>query len=95
MSTGNRGVLSRLGHKEDPSITGARQRVSQAEHAEKEADAALVQARAAVREAREHVIALEREAEEEARLAKIKQAQAKDISKRGAHLGRKCLETFL
>lgn len=89
VSSGGHGVLSRFGHKEDPSITGARQRVHQAEQAEKEADAALIQARAAVRDAREHVKALEREAEEEARLAKIKQAQAKDISKRGANLGRK------
>jgi hypothetical protein len=42
-----------------------------------------------VREAREYVKRLEREAEEEARLAKIKQSQAKAIGKRGKALGRK------
>lgn len=36
-----------------------------AENAEREADRALVQARAAVREAREHIKLLEREAAEE------------------------------
>lgn len=47
-----------------------------------------MQARAAVREAREHIKRLEREAAEEARLAKIKQNQAKSISKRAKPLGR-------
>lgn len=50
---------------EDPSIVDARQRVAQAERAEQEADRALVQARAAVRDAREHVKVLEQEAAEE------------------------------
>ncbi|KAK0749028.1 hypothetical protein B0T18DRAFT_96420 [Schizothecium vesticola] len=72
----------------DPSITQARERVMGAEMAEREADRALLAARESVREAREHVRRLELEAEEEARLAKIKQHQARDISKRGKQLGR-------
>lgn len=59
-----------------------------AETAEREADRALLAARGSVREAREHVRRLELEAEEEARRAKIKQSQARDISKRGKQLGR-------
>jgi len=62
--------------------------VFSAEAAEKEADRALMAARAAVKDAREHVKRLEREAAEEARLAKIKQKQAMSISKRGKALGR-------
>lgn len=49
----------------DPTIAAARQKVSDAESFEREADHALNQARAAVREAREHVKILEREAVEE------------------------------
>ncbi len=51
--------------REDASITAARQRVAGAEVAERDADRALLQARAAVREAREQVKRLEREAAEE------------------------------
>ncbi|OAL39535.1 hypothetical protein AYO20_01405 [Fonsecaea nubica] len=86
-STRGSGGLFHRNH-EDPSIVSARERVLQAETAEREADRALVQAKAAVREARDRVKMLEREAEEEARLAKIKQHQAKDISKRAKPLGR-------
>ena len=87
--TNNHNFLHRLGHdKEDPSISNARQRVLSAEQAEREADRALVEARTAVRQAREHVKALELEAAEQARLATIKQHQAADISKRAAPLGR-------
>lgn len=50
---------------DDPSVVTARQRVSDAEAAEREADRALMQARAAVRDARDHVKRLEREAGEE------------------------------
>lgn len=60
-----------------------------AEAAEREADRALFAAKAAVREAREHVKALEREAAEQARLAKVKQQAAKGLGKRGKALGRK------
>ena len=51
--------------KNDPSVVAARQRVSGAEAAEREADRALMQARAAVRDARDHVKRLEQEALEE------------------------------
>ena len=53
------------GSKQDPTIRSARQKVSDAETAERDADRALVQARISVKEAREHVKALEKEAEEE------------------------------
>jgi hypothetical protein len=49
----------------------------------------LLVAKNAVREAREHVHRLEREAAEEARLAKIKQSEAKALGKKGKMLGRK------
>lgn len=51
--------------KNDPSVVSARQRVSDAEAAEREADRALMQARAAVRAARDYVKRLEQEAVEE------------------------------
>ncbi|KIV89533.1 hypothetical protein PV10_06926 [Exophiala mesophila] len=86
-STRNSGGLFNR-HSEDQSISGARERVLSAERAEQEADRAALQARTAVREAREHVKNLEREAAEEARLAKIKQNHARDISKRAKPLGR-------
>ncbi|KAK5636437.1 hypothetical protein RRF57_012149 [Xylaria bambusicola] len=94
----NRSVLSRtFGHGSgrnvelDPSIVQARERVMNAENAERDADRALEAARLRVREARNEVKRLELEAAEEARLAKIKQYHAKEVSKRGKHLGR----TFL
>jgi len=59
-----------------------------AEGAEREADKALIAARAAVRHAREEVKRIELEAAEEARLAKIKQGHAASLSKRGKALGR-------
>jgi type IV secretory pathway VirD2 relaxase len=73
---------------EDASIVAARERVMSAEAAEREADRALFAAKAAVREAREHVGRLEREASEEARRAKAKQVAAKSIGRRGKALGR-------
>ncbi|KAF3386807.1 hypothetical protein F1880_001692 [Penicillium rolfsii] len=81
------GLLHRT--HEDPSIIAAREQVLRAETAEREADKALIASRKAVKEARDHVKLLEREAAEEARLAKIKQSQAKSISKRAKPLGRK------
>ncbi|TVY17241.1 hypothetical protein LARI1_G004233 [Lachnellula arida] len=66
----------------------ARERVQNAEAAERDADRALIQARAAVKEARAHVKKIEQEAAEEARLARIKQEQASSISKRAQPLGR-------
>lgn len=74
----------------DPSIVQARERVMGAEAAEREADRALELARREVREAREEVKRLEIEAKEEARRAKIKAYHAKEVSKRGKALGRKC-----
>lgn len=59
------GGLFNRHNNEDPSIIGARERVASAEAAERDADRALMQARTAVREAREHVKMLEREAAEE------------------------------
>jgi hypothetical protein len=58
-----RGLFHR--NTEDPTILAARERVFSAEAAEQAADKALVNAKAAVREAREHVRRLEREAAEE------------------------------
>jgi hypothetical protein len=49
----------------DPSIINARQKVSEAENAEKDADRALMEARKHVKLAREHVRTLEHEASEE------------------------------
>lgn len=49
----------------DPSIAGAREKVRFAEEREKAADQALVHARQAVADAREHARKLELEAEEE------------------------------
>ncbi|KAI1650918.1 uncharacterized protein F4817DRAFT_326218 [Daldinia loculata] len=72
----------------DPSIVQARERVMQAETAERDADRALESARIRVREARADVKRLELEAAEEARRAKIKQYHAREVSKRGKQLGR-------
>jgi len=77
----------RSGH-EDASISGARQRVIDAEIAERDADRALMAARGAVKDARDQVRALELEAKEEARLAKLKQRAAGDISRRAKPLGK-------
>lgn len=94
-STERRGHLMRShGHgtskhdELDPSIAAARERVIHAERAEKEADRAMAEARARVREAKEEVKRMEEEAREEARRAKIKQDQAREVSKRGKGLGR-------
>ncbi|GFP59058.1 hypothetical protein TASIC1_0012006100 [Trichoderma asperellum] len=72
----------------DPSILQAREHVMQAEAAEIDADRALGEARMRVRAAKDHVWRLEEEAKEEARRAKIKQEQAREVSKRGQGLGR-------
>ncbi|KAI1097197.1 hypothetical protein F4804DRAFT_328329 [Jackrogersella minutella] len=88
----HRSVLQRtFGHGNadmDPSIIQAREHVMQAETAERDADRALESARIRVREARAEVKRLELEAAEEARLAKIKQYHAREVSKRGKQLGR-------
>lgn len=66
-----------------------------AEEAERQADRALMAARSAVRDAREHVKQLEMEAAEEARLAKIKQHQAGEIGKSARGLGRESISSLL
>ncbi|CAA9964259.1 hypothetical protein PTNB85_06353 [Pyrenophora teres f. teres] len=81
-------MFSRNTGSGDPSIATAKQSLMNAEAAERDADRALFVARNAVREAREHVARLEREAGEEARLAKIKQGEAKALGKKGKLLGR-------
>jgi hypothetical protein len=50
---------------EDPTIIAATERLANAEAREKDADRALLNARAAVKEAREHIKRLEKEAAEE------------------------------
>ncbi|CAK5281615.1 unnamed protein product [Mycena citricolor] len=74
-------------HK-DPTIIAAKEKVVTAEKAEAAADAALNQARAMVREAKDHVRFLEREAAEEQKRARAKQAIANDVSKSARGLGR-------
>lgn len=75
-------------HTTDPTILAARERIMGAEEAERQADRALDIARREVRDARDQIRALEREAKEEARLAKIKEQSAREVSKRGKALGR-------
>ncbi|KAK1222766.1 hypothetical protein PQX77_014375 [Marasmius sp. AFHP31] len=90
-SGGSGGFLGFGGNRSignDPSIMGARQKVEEAERAEREADQALNLARASVREARDHVKFLEKEAADDARRAKAKQAEAKVVSKTARALGR-------
>ncbi|EGX49216.1 hypothetical protein TWF569_011173 [Orbilia oligospora] len=82
------GFFNRGHGNEDPSISGARQRVIDAEVAERDADRALMAAKSAVKDARDHVKSLELEAKEQARLAKLKQRAAGDISKRARPLGK-------
>lgn len=62
-STGRHSLLHR--NHEDPSIQAARQQVYRAEHAEREADKALIASRQAVKDAKERVKRLEAEAAEE------------------------------
>lgn len=89
---GGGGLLSRkkggVADDMDPSIVHARERVMSAEAAEMEADRALDQARQQAREARGDVKALEAEAKEDARRAKVKQQHFNEINKRGKGLGR-------
>ncbi|KAG7098296.1 hypothetical protein E1B28_000258 [Marasmius oreades] len=90
-SGGSGGFFGLGGHNSagnDPSIMAARQKVQEAEQAEREADHALNAARASVREAREHVRFLEKDAADDARRAKAKQAEAKVVSKTARALGR-------
>lgn len=65
MNSGRGNRLHNSKMSNDPSIITARQKVSDAEAAEREADKALVQSRSAVRAAKDHARNLEREIEEE------------------------------
>lgn len=84
------GVLSRFGRDShvDPTIAIARERVDEARGAESQADKALDEARHRVREARDLAARAEAEAAEDARRAKVKQHQARDVTKKGKVLGR-------
>ncbi|KAF7357787.1 PALP domain-containing protein [Mycena venus] len=84
---GGRGMNNFDIHK-DPTVMAAREKLTHAENAEAEADRALFQARAMVREAKDHVRVLEREAAAEAKRAKAKQAVSNDVSKSASGLGR-------
>jgi len=53
------------GLDQDPTLLAARQKVAEAEMAEREADRALIEARQSVRGAKEHIKLLEREAIDE------------------------------
>lgn len=74
-TSGSHGLFGRRTHSDDsdtnsrihkdPSIQAARQKVNDAEAAEKAADKALLQARAAVKEVRDHLKNLEKEVAEE------------------------------
>ncbi|GAW01493.1 hypothetical protein F5879DRAFT_349703 [Lentinula edodes] len=72
----------------DPTIMSAREKVSDAEESEKAADRALQQARASVKAAKDHVKFLEKEAEDDAHRARLKQAEAKVVSRSARGLGR-------
>ncbi|TFK53571.1 hypothetical protein OE88DRAFT_1655756 [Heliocybe sulcata] len=75
-------------HGNDATLIAAREKVSSAGEAERAAERALQQARYAARDAKEHVKVLEREAVEDARRAKAKQAEAKSMNKATKGLGR-------
>jgi len=81
-------IFSRKRIGNDPMINVAREKVTLAEKAEKEADKALLSARNAVKAARDHVKKLEKEASEEARRAKAKQDESKSMLKSVRGLGR-------
>jgi len=85
MGSGMRGGV--FGHRsavdaqldKDPTIIAARQKMTDAEAAEKEADMALKQARMSAEAARGQSKILEKEAREDAPRAKAKQAEAKVV----------------
>ncbi|KAG8721280.1 hypothetical protein FRC08_014427 [Ceratobasidium sp. 394] len=72
----------------DPAVVAARQKLTAAEEAEREADRALEASRRAVLAAREHCKQLETQAIEEARLAKAKRTEARGLGKQAKGLGR-------
>ncbi|KAH9963893.1 hypothetical protein BC827DRAFT_1266220 [Russula dissimulans] len=72
----------------DQTLMKARSKVTEAENAERVADAALDAARRAAREAEDHMKMLEREAVDETQRAKMKQAEIKNVRKSVRGLGR-------
>ncbi|PQE20408.1 Six-hairpin glycosidase protein [Rutstroemia sp. NJR-2017a BBW] len=87
-ATSNRGSIFHKNKMEnDPVIAEAEQRIINAERREREADIALINARRAVKEAREHMERLKAELAEQAKLLKARQGAANDIYKRAKPLG--------
>jgi len=80
-------MFSRNGAGGD-SLGLARSKVREAEQAEREAEGLLAKARAATKEAHTHVSRVEKEAEEEARMAAAKQKGAKGLRRDANGLGR-------
>ncbi|KAM3088644.1 hypothetical protein ACMFMG_000280 [Clarireedia jacksonii] len=74
--------------EEDPVLAEAEQRIINAERREREADIALINAREAVKEAREHMAKLRTELAEQAKALKARQGAANDMYKRAKPLGR-------
>ncbi|KAJ4465302.1 hypothetical protein C8J55DRAFT_441265, partial [Lentinula edodes] len=72
----------------DPTVMSAREKVSYAKESERAADCALQQARDSVKAAKDHVKFLEKEAEDDAHRARLKQAEAKVISRSVRGVGR-------
>jgi len=88
-TTSNRSSLFHKNRVEnDPVIAEAEQRIINAERREREADIALINARQAVKEAREHMARLKAELAEQAKVLKARQGAANDIYKRAKPLGR-------
>ncbi|KAG9100390.1 hypothetical protein FRC06_004166 [Ceratobasidium sp. 370] len=93
-SSGRRGFLGMGSRKsgslvdKDPAVMAARQKLTAAEEAEREADRALEASRRAVLAARDHCKQLETQAIEEARLAKAKRTEARGLGKQAKGLGR-------
>ncbi|CAD6442303.1 7318c0b5-4993-4026-8487-d359f0e8c03b [Sclerotinia trifoliorum] len=87
-TTRHRGFLHKNQQAQDPVIAAAEQRIINAEQMEREADRALINAREAVREAREHMRQLKLEMEAQAKALKVRQGQANNIYKRAKPLGR-------
>ncbi|GAA5853490.1 hypothetical protein JCM8547_002476 [Rhodosporidiobolus lusitaniae] len=76
-------------------LTAARNKLAAAQEAEAAADAALIRSRNAVKEARAEIVALEKEAEMEARAAKDKAKAAKGLRQEGNRLGKHLQVVFL
>ncbi|KAH7108336.1 hypothetical protein BKA62DRAFT_681868 [Auriculariales sp. MPI-PUGE-AT-0066] len=87
-SSSSRGGMFGSVGRNDPVIRGARSKVADAENAERAADAALIAARQAVQEAKQHVKDLVGNADREARAAKLRHTEAKGVAKDANSLGK-------